>query len=196
MISVKKVQADINSLPKDYKTADVDRLIAKYVKAGENLSPLREYVLDKQQFHRIYFHGSLKQIKEPNDRFMWLDENLLFTDWWHTDENIVFVKGVDFKLAYKYAKKYVKDKDPFIRRWGYVMFISRYFCSSKDVCEKLFLLMHNDDEYYVQMAEAWLLCEIAICFPDEVYKFLESTSLKYNITGKALKDLTLIARSL
>lgn len=50
-----EVQADIDALPKNYKTKDLDMLIKSYVSQAADVSPLREYVLDMQQFHRIYF---------------------------------------------------------------------------------------------------------------------------------------------
>ena len=50
-ISKETVQADIDALPEDYKTADIDRLIKRYVREGLDLSELREHVLSEQQFH-------------------------------------------------------------------------------------------------------------------------------------------------
>jgi len=189
MITKERIISDLNSLPENYKATDLDRLISKYVKEKQDLSFLREDVISEQEFHRIYFYVSLKQIGDANERLLWIDKNLLFSDWWHTDENINFVKDADFDLAFEYAKKYVLSDDPFIRRWGYVMFISKKKCENKDRLPLILSLMHNDEHYYVQMAEAWLIAELAIFFPDEVFCWLNNCGLKYDICGKTIQKI-------
>ena len=52
-----------------------------------------------------------------------INHNLLFDDWWHTDELIKYVADLDFKTALSYVGKYVLSDHPFIRRWGYVMYM-------------------------------------------------------------------------
>ena len=184
----KKIQADIDALPQNYKTADVDKLIRGYVRDRLNLSPLRDFVLSEQQFHRIYFHGSLKQIADADERLKWIDNNLLFAAWWHTDENIKFVRDADINLALKYAARYVSDTDPFVRRWGYVLFISK-LCRNRDNLTDILALLRNDEHYYVQMAEAWLIAELTVFFPEDILAWLPCSSLKYNICGKATQKI-------
>ena len=47
--------------------------------------------------------------------------------------------------------------------------------------------MHDDERYYVQMMEAWLLCEMVVHNPYEGYEVLQRSKLKYNILGKAIR---------
>ncbi len=68
---------------------------------------------------------TLDQIGSVNDLMSFIDHNLLFDDWWHTDELIKYVADLDFKTALSYVGKYVLSDHPFIRRWGYVMLISK-----------------------------------------------------------------------
>lgn len=96
------VQHDLDALEK-YKTADVDRLIRGNVKKNADASLLRAHVLTQQQFHRIYFYVSLEQIKNIDERMAFIHENLLFSDWWHTDELIGYVADLDFEAILKYA---------------------------------------------------------------------------------------------
>ncbi len=182
------VQADLDRLPEGYKTAEVDRLIERYVREKQDMSALRAYVLAEQQLHRIYFHTSLKQIRDVNERMKWLDGNLLFSDWWHTDENIRFVSDLNLETALEYARRYVTDSDPFIRRWGYVMFISK-LCRSEAALHGILPLLHNDEHYYVQMAQAWLIAELTVFFPDEIYEWLPQSGLNYTITGRAVQKI-------
>lgn len=180
------VQKDLDALPQHYKTGDVDRLIRRYVKEQADVSALRSYILERQQFHRIYYYVSLEQIKNVDERMRFIHDNLLFTDWWHTDQIISYVADSDFSSALCYAKSYIRSEDPFIRRWGYVLFISR-LC--KGHAAQLLPLMRNDDHYYVQMGEAWLIAELAVHEPEVVQDWMRDNNLKYNINGKAIQKI-------
>ena len=180
------VQQDLDMLPENYKTADVDRLIRTYVKQQADVSALRPYILSHQQFHRIYYYVALEQMADVSQRMEFIHENLLFSDWWHTDQIISFVADLDFDTALSYAKEYIRAQDPFIRRWGYVLFISR-LC--KGHADSLLPLLKDDEEYYVQMAQAWLVAELAVHEPEAVYAWFWKNELKYNINGKAIQKI-------
>jgi len=184
-LTIEQVQQDLNSLGNN-KTADVDRLIRGYVRQKADASALRQHILSQQQFHRIYFYVSLQQIKTAEGRMGFIHENLLFSDWWHTDQLISYVAGLDFDTAFAYAKEYIRSEDPFIRRWGYVLFISRL--GRGHACA-LLELMRNDDHYYVQMAEGWLIAELAVTEPEIVHEWLAGCGLNYNICGKAIQKI-------
>lgn len=185
-LTVEHVQKDLDQLPVPYKTADVDRLIRQYVKQKADAAPLRPYILKQQQFHRIYYYVSLNQIQDVQKRMAFIHDNLLFSDWWHTDQIIRYVSDLDFDVALSFAKAYVRSDDPFIRRWGYVLFISKL---GRSRAKDLLPLMQNDDEYYVQMAQAWLIAELTILEPEYIYQWLSACGLRYNITGKAIQKI-------
>ena len=185
-LTSEQVLADIKRLPAKYKTSDIDRLIRGYVKEKADAAPLRLDILTHQELHRIYYYVSLKQIKKVEDRMAFIHENLLFEDWWHTDELINFVSELNFETALEYAGEYVASDDPFIRRWGYVLFISKL---GRGHATQLLPLMHDDEHYYVQMAEAWLIAELSIFEPEQVYNWFSDCNLKYNITGKAIQKI-------
>ena len=185
-LTKQQVQKDLNALPEHYRTGDVDRLIRQYVKQKADVSALRPYILTQQQFHRIYYYVTLEQIKDVDQRMAFIHENLLFSDWWHTDQIISYVADLEFDTALRYAKGYIRSEDPFIRRWGYVLFISR-LCKGR--AAQLLPLMHDDEEYYVQMAEAWLIAELAVYEPETVRNWFSQNDLKYNINGKAIQKI-------
>ena len=110
-LTAEQVQKDLDNLPQRYKTPDVDCLIRRYVKQKANVSELRPYILTHQQFHRIYFYVSLEQIKEADRRMSFIHENLLFSDWWHTDQLIRYVRDLDFA----YSNAVCKGVYPFRR---------------------------------------------------------------------------------
>ena len=179
------VQADLDALGQ-YKTADVDRLIHCYVRQRADASALRAHILSQQQLHRIYFYVSLEQIKGANARMEFIHRNLLFTDWWHTDQLIRYAVKLDLEAALGYAQEYIRSEDPFVRRWGYVMFISPL---GRKHADRLLPLMKRDEHYYVQMAEAWLLAELAIDEPEAVCQWMANCGLPYSICGKAIQKI-------
>ena len=181
-----QVQKDLDALPEHYKTGDLDRLIGRYVKAKADVSALRPYILTEQQFHRLYFYVSLEQLKTVEERMAFIHNNLLFSDWWHTDQLIGYVSDLDFDTALHYAVGYIHAEDPFIRRWGYVLFISK-LC--KGHASQLLPLTHDDGHYSVQMAQAWLVAELAVFEPEAVYRWFAENDLKYNINGKAIQKI-------
>ena len=181
-----QVQKDLDALPEHYKTGDLDRLIGRYVKAKADVSALRPYILTEQQFHRLYFYVILEQLKTVEERMAFIHNNLLFSDWWHTDQLIGYVSNLDFDVALQYAAGYVHSEDPFIRRWGYVLFISK-LC--KGHASQLLPLTHDDGHYSVQMAQAWLVAELAVFEPEAVYRWFAENDLKYNINGKAIQKI-------
>lgn len=181
-----KVLKDISNLPENYKTADVDRLINKYVKNKADSSALRPYILRFQELHRIYYFVALKQLKSAEERMEFIHNNLLFSDWWHTDQLIGFVSDIGFETAIEHSKQYIVSEDPFIRRWGYVLLISK-LCIGHS--ERIFFILKNDEQYTIQMAQAWLIAELAVTEPEKVYEYLKECCLKYNITGKAVQKI-------
>lgn len=185
-LTIEQVQKDLDALPVNHKTADVDRLIRHYVKQQADASDLRPWILQRQQFHRIYYFVALEQMDSALQRMAFIHENLLFSDWWHTDQIISYVADLDFETALAYAKEYICDDDPFVRRWGYVLFISR-LC--KGHAQALLPLMKEDEHYYVQMAQGWLIAELAVHEPETVYDWFWKNDLKYNINGKAIQKI-------
>lgn len=185
-LTSQQVLADINTLPENYKTKDIDRIIREYVKMKADVSLLRSDILIHQELHRIYYYVSLKQIKNVEKRMRFIHDNLIFEDWWHTDELINFVAALDFNIAMGYAAEYIKSENPFIRRWGYVMFISKL---GRRHASELLPLMQDDDHYYVQMAQAWLIAELTVFETEYVFEWLSDCGLKYSIAGKAIQKI-------
>lgn len=189
-LTKQQIALDLKSLGENYKTADVDRLIRNYVKEKADVSFLRADILSEQQYHRIYYYVSLKQIKDVRERMEFIDRNLLFSDWWHTDQLIKYVDALPFEVAFDCAQRYVADTDPFIRRWGYVLFISK-LCRNKENLGKILSLFKNDGEYYVIMAQAWLIAELAIFFPEEILDWFKTRNrLSYSINSKAIQKIS------
>ena len=72
-------------------------------------------------------HNSKSLIK--NDTYIqkakkFIENNFhLLNDWWHVDILPQFLKEFDLDFAYAKACEYIKHENPFVRRWGYVLFM-------------------------------------------------------------------------
>lgn len=175
----------------DLRTAGVDRYNKQLIKAGVDVSDLKGYALSDQRVHRTYFQVSLAYCQTVQEQFRFIEENEdLLQDWWHVDQLTQFIKKTpDFDFAYEKAKAYVQSPKTFTRRWGYVLFLTglqKNAIHTEDILE----LMHDDEEYYVQMAQAWLICDLAVYNPDAVYDFLRQSKLHYAVLGKAIQKIS------
>lgn len=172
------------------KTKDYDKLGRKMIKDKIDVSSLADIVLEKQQYHRIFFQVSLGLMDNYIDQFAFVEKHAdKLADWWHVDNLLQFVdSNGNFEYVFKLAKKYVKSKNLFLRRWGYVLFLLGYHKEEK-YFDKIVSLLKDDDDYYVVMAEAWLISFLAIYNIEKTYDFLSKSKIKYNILGKAIQKI-------
>lgn len=178
---------DLNQIP-NRKTKDVDRYNRKLIHQKEDVSSLKPYVLQDQLVHRTYFQVSLGKMKDYTEQFRFIEENEDFLqDWWHVDQLLQFMKRpIPFAYAFQKAKQYIQSSKPFVRRWGYVLFLLG-FQKDPTHTQDILSLLQNDDAYYVQMAEAWLICDLAIYHMEMVKQFLFTSKIQYNILGRAIQ---------
>ena len=189
-MNYERIARELRAIP-NRKTADIDRYNKQLIKAGADVTDLKNHALSDQLVHRTYFQVSLAYCKTTEAQFQFIEENEdLLRDWWHVDQLTQFIKKpVDFSFAYEKAREYVVSPKPFTRRWGYVLFLTGL---QKDAThtEDILRLMHDDDEYYVQMAQGWLICDLAVFNPEAVYDFMKESTLHYNILGKAIQKIS------
>lgn len=172
------------------RTADVDRYNKLLIKDKEDVSQLKDFALSNQMVHRTYFQVSLGLMNSVEQQFLFIEQNEdLLQDWWHVDQLTQFIKRtVDFSFALSKAQQYIASSKPFVRRWGYVLFLVG-LQKDRNYTEQILSLMKDDDEYYVQMAEAWLIADLAVFNVEAVKSFLQTSKLKYNILGKAIQKM-------
>ena len=100
------------------------------------------------------------------------------------------------KIIRKHENKYFKealkmslDKDEFISRTGLIMILSHFI--SKDNLDKIFDILNRikSDKYYINMAQAWLLCELFIKHREETLKYLENHTLNKFTINKTISKI-------
>jgi len=176
---------------KNIKTADIDKIAKQYLKDGVDVSSLYPHIQESGALYRIYFVVSIKSKKKYEDQIKFIEDHFKdLHDWWHVDILLqLLLPAPSFTYVYQKAKQYVKSPLLFVRRWGYVIFLSG-FQKNLIYTEQILALFHDDEEYYVQMAEAWLLADLAIYNSVEVLKFIANKSLNYSIIGKGIQKIS------
>ena len=100
------------------------------------------------------------------------------------------------KIIKKYEDKYFNEamkmclsKEEFISRTGLVMILSN-FVSEKNL-ETIFDTLNKiqSDKFYVNMAEAWLLCELYIKYPKQTIPFIKQNSFNKFTHNKAISKI-------
>ena len=100
------------------------------------------------------------------------------------------------KIVRKYEEKYFKEaikmalnKEEFISRVGLIMILN-HFISQRNLKTILEILNKiSSDKFYINMAEAWLLCEAYIKFPKEIKEYLKENKLNKFTQNKAISKI-------
>lgn len=189
-MDIKELEVLLNNLGKNKKTKDVDKLNKILIKSKTDVSFLKDIVLDQQRYHRTYFQVSLGLIKNVEEQFKFIEDNFYnLNDWWHVDQLTQFIsKDLSLDYAYKKAKEYINHPHIFARRWAYVMFMPTLVKNERSF-DMIVQLLKDDNEYYVVMAEAWLISYLGIYYPDKTLEYLKTKPLEYNIVGRAIQKI-------
>lgn len=190
MVDIKEVVAEINKLPFGSKTIQCDQIIKRFQKRKDFVSYDFDLLKDHIWGQRAFFFINLNLIKDPKERFDFIDKHKeVFYSWGCTDQIIKFVNDCDIDYMIEHAEKYAESDATYIQRWGYVMFIFHKERNKIDLAKKMLKLFKNSDELTIQMAQGWLLCELAIFNPDLIYEYLKNKPLNYEVAGKAFSKI-------
>ena len=95
-----------------------------------------------------------------------------------------------FTLIFVVAYSMVKNKKEamgFDRNMGDSEIIRRLLTYARPYWKQFVLTLVVN--YYVQMAQAWLIAELAVHQPEAVCAWIGRNDLKYNINGKAIQKI-------
>lgn len=159
------------------------RNIAKEIAKGNYIS-----FLDK--FNNMYYENTLinailiNKIDDIEIKQHYISK-LVIDNWATVDIMIFKIKGKE-KEYLELAKEYIKDKDLFIRRIGVRILFN--YTANNDLTEIFEIInsLYDEEEYYVNMAVAWLMCEIVIKNRDQALKYLENHHLNKFAINKTI----------
>jgi hypothetical protein len=139
----------------------------------------------------VFIEASMLRSKTFEEKMDSIKRELPFLNTWDlTDEIIRFLKKpLPAKQVKKYSLKFLKDKNPFVRRLGYTLWLKSDL-SIKDTLEMIFPLFKSQEEDTVLMAQAWLISYMFIYSFSFTYDFILHSSLDYRLISKGLSKTT------
>ena len=137
----------------------------------------------------VYFLIGISRTKTFSEGIDFILENSdEYLGWAITDSTYQYiVLEDDFKNVLTTLKMLLKNKNEYIRRLAYLICFK--YLKNKDNLSNIFRLFKNDEAYYVQMVESWLLCELYIFYQEETFMFLKETNLDKIIVNKAISKI-------
>jgi len=173
-----------SSLPSFGVSGDRIKAISKKYVADPSLD-LTSFALDEAvELTICYFIIGLLRAKDFPTKMAFLSSNLPFVDSWGvTDSCPQFIKKPEAKVFIPYFKTFIASPHPFVRRFAYVFAMSFY---RDDNISAFISGVKNSPEYYVYMAEAWMLATFAITHFEEVYAYLEKEDISLELLRKTV----------
>lgn len=130
----------------------------------------------------------ISKIKDFDVMKKYLDIYSAKADNWATCDLLSFnVEGNEEKY-FNTTLEYIKSEKPFVRRIG--MSILFNFIDNSQYVDKIFNLLdsfENEEEYYVNMMNAWLLCECFVKQRAKTLKYLKKNKLNKFTINKGIQ---------
>ena len=110
-----------------------------------------------------------------------------YIDNWSVVDTIKFNIKNNEERYINYAKSLLGSAKPFSRRIGVRIFFS--FVKLDSYHDEIFSVLDslaNENHYYVNMAAAWLFCEMFIHYPDKTFAYLNGSKTNKFIINKGI----------
>ncbi len=132
----------------------------------------------------------ISNIKDIDEAITYFDKYIEKIDNWALCDLVVssmkIVKS-NKEIFLNKIKKYLKSKDEYIVRVGVILLLDYYL--EEKYLDEIFILIDNinREEYYINMAIAWLLSISLIKYKDKTLKYLKTCNLNDFTYNKALQ---------
>ena len=163
--------------------------IAKTIAKNDYLSFIKN---NKHQYsEEIMLHGLvITYLKiDFNESIKLFDEYIKYIDSWATCDSVVMnykIVSKNLDICLIKIKEYLKSDKPFIKRVGIVLL---FYYLNDDYIDEVLKLINSikSEDYYVKMANAWLISICLVKYYDKTVKFLKSCQLDDWTYNKALQ---------
>lgn len=174
------------------------RKIAKEISKTEIEGFLNYTFGDTQKMHNKYYEEIMIQglvisnIKNEEIFYKYFKEHINKIDNWALCDT--FCNSI--KIVKKYEEKYFGlainmclSEEEFIARTGLVIILS-HFVNKKNL-KQIFTTLNKikSDKFYINMAQAWLICELYIKYPKETLEFIKHDNLNRFTHNKAISKI-------
>lgn len=148
--------------------------------------------VNSENFEVLFIEGLLltylpfEDIKERLKLYTYKIDNWAITD---MVSNSLKINDKNKKEYFKLIKTFINDKYEFTKRFGIVTLLSHFVL--EDYLDYIFKIIKNNksNDYYVNMAYAWLLCECFIKFRDKTLIFIEENELNTFVLRKGISKI-------
>lgn len=163
--------------------------IAKIIAKNDYLSFIKN---NKHQYsEEIMLHGLvITYLKiDFNESIKLFDEYIKYIDSWSTCDSVVMnykIVSKNLDICLIKIKEYLKSDKLFIKRVGIVLL---FYYLNDDYIDEVLKLINSikSEDYYVKMANAWLISICLVKYYDKTVKFLKSCQLDDWTYNKALQ---------
>ena len=160
------------------------RRLAREIRKEENLDIFNEAKFYYREEKLLYALCIFKMSESFDAAMNELDEFLPYIDSWEVTDLVageIIIKEAHREAAFQKAQSYLLSEDEYTVRLGLVI-LNRKFNDDEHIDKILTVLKTiNTDAYYVNMATAWLLCELYFTDKAKVDEFLSSESISMEI---------------
>lgn len=163
------------------------RVLAKSVKEQDVINLLK--IKENDSFEEVLFKGFLLgKIKDEKALKKEILNFLPFVDNWATCDTVVSsLKQLKKENnLFDFFVTLTQDNREYYARFGFVT-LKCYYLTKQNICEICECIIKNKSEnYYTQMAKAWLIAEMSINFEFEVLSLLKSGKLSKFVINKSI----------
>lgn len=167
------------------------RKIVKEISKTNYLEFLNQ--VESNYYEEVMIEGLLiSNIKDEKIFTKYLKKFILKIDNWGICDS--FCNSLDIVLTnptkyFSICKELSLSKEEFISRVGLIVILN-YFVK-KEYLSDIFVILDciTSDKYYINMAEAWLVCELYIYYPQETEKYLKNNKLNKFTHNKSISKI-------
>lgn len=144
-------------------------------------------------YEEVFIEGLIiANIKEENIFLDYFKEYIKKIDNWaicDTFCNSLKIINNNPQKYFKLCKKLSLSKKEYISRVGLVIILN--FFVKEEYLEEIYNILNtiNSDKYYINMAQAWLICELYIKYSQPTEKFLISNNLNKFTQNKSISKI-------
>lgn len=167
------------------------RKIAKKIVKTDYLEFLK--MVENNYYEEVMLEGFvIASIKDENLFFKYFSQYIKKIDDWSICDsvcNCLAILKKDNKKYFSYFKDLALKKEEFISRVGLVTILNFYV--KEEYIKEIFTILDTieSNKYYVNMARAWLICELYLKDKKRTLKYLKNNKLNTFTHNKAISKI-------
>lgn len=148
---------------------------------------------EETYYEEVFIQGLIiANIKEENLFLSYFKDYITKIDNWaicDTFCNSLKLVNSNPEKYFTICKELSLSKEEYISRVGLVTILNHFI--KEEYLKEIFNILNtiNSDKYYINMAEAWLICELYIKYPQPTEEYLKSNNLNKFTQNKSISKI-------